>query len=105
MISRDPRCVYVADHQHEVALVLALLRDDGIDGVAANEATLGGLEGVTGWVPRAGIKGIEIWVGDLADADRARTLLAQRTAEVQAVRTARKARTGAVDVTCPECGR
>ena len=103
MISRDSRCVYVADHQHEVALVLALLREDGIEGNAANSATLGGLEGVTGWVPRAGTKGIEIWVNDLSEADKARTLLAQRMAEVQEVRTARQTRTGTVDVTCPKC--
>ncbi len=103
MISRDSRCVYVGDYQHEIALVIALLAEEGIEAEAMNEATLGGLEGLSGWVPRAGLKGIEIWVKDPAQADSARQLLARRMAEVQAVKQDRESRTGTVVVVCPSC--
>ena len=103
MISRDPRCVYVGDHQHEVSLVVALLSEEGIDADAVNDATLGGLEGVVSIVPRAGIKGIEVWVKDLTQADAARTILAEHAAEVQAKQAARLSRSGSVTVVCPSC--
>src|SRR5258707_15774991 len=105
MISRDPRCVHVADHQHEVAPILALLRDKGIESTAVNDATLGGLESMTGWVPRDEALGIEIWVNDVARADEARAMLARRAAEVQDMHVAREARMGTVDVECPSCGQ
>jgi transcription initiation factor IIE alpha subunit len=105
MISRDQRCVHVADHQHEVAFVLAILRDEGIEATATNEATHGGVEGLTGWIPRAGIKGIEIWVNDLDSVETARTILSQRLAEIQELRDARKTRTGTVDVMCTDCNQ
>jgi len=103
MISRDQRCVFVADYHHEAALVIGLLAEEGIEATVVNDATLGGIEGVVGIVPRAGIKGLEVWVNDLAQATRAREVVAQRAEEVKAKRAARAARTGSVDVQCPAC--
>lgn len=105
MISRDPRCVFVANQQHEAALVIALLGEEGIEADVVNSATLGGLEGVVGIIPRAGIKGMEVWVQDASKAEAARELLARQTADVQAIRAARQSRTGNVDVPCSACGR
>src|SRR5262245_8306376 len=103
MISRDPRCVFVAGQQHEAALVIALLEEEGIEAALVNDATLGGLEGVAGIVPRAGIKGMEVWVQDVAKAGAAREYLDRRTEEVRALRDARQSRTGIVEVVCPSC--
>src|SRR5262249_35508875 len=103
MISRDRRCVFVADYHHEAALVISLLAEESIDAAVVNDATLGGLEGVVSIIPRAGIKGLEVWVNDVAQADRAREVLARRDEEVTAKRAARAARSGSVDVQCPAC--
>ncbi len=103
MISRDSRCVYVGDYLHEIALVIALLAEGGIEAEAMNEATFGGIEGLTSIVPRAGQKGFEIWVKDPTQAAPARQILAQRMAEVQAVKQDRESRTGTVVVVCPSC--
>jgi hypothetical protein len=104
MISRDQRCVYVANFQHEVALVIGLLGEEGIEAVAVNDATLGGLEGVVGIVPRAGIKGIEVWVPDVSRVDEARAILNRRMQEVNVAKNARQSRTGTDIVSCTECG-
>ncbi|HEY1376796.1 MAG TPA: hypothetical protein VGF55_08370, partial [Gemmataceae bacterium] len=45
--------------------------------------------------------GVEVWVKNPADADRARQLLAERAAEVEA----KANRTGTVEARCEECGQ
>jgi hypothetical protein len=66
-----------------------------------NELTYGGFEGLTAILPgKLSLRGIEVWVTDLADADQARQLLAERAAEMQA----KANRTGTVEARCEECG-
>ena len=105
MISRDQRCVYVVDNLADGGLVIALLGEEGIEAEIINSATLGGLEGVASLAPRAGIKGMEVWVHDLSKVQRATQLLEERFEQVRARRAQREARTGTIDAVCEECGK
>ncbi len=105
MISRDQRCVYVVDNFADGGLVVALLGEEGIEAEIINSATLGGLEGVASMAPRAGIKGMEVWVHDLAKVEPAKQILEERFEQVRSLRAQREARTGTIDAACEECGR
>src|SRR5690242_5389848 len=102
MYYRDPKCVFVEGESLARAnLVVGWLAGHGIAAEVMNELTYGGFEGLTAMLPgKLSLRGIEVWVTDPADADRARQLLAQQAAEVEA----KANRTGTVEATCEECG-
>jgi Putative prokaryotic signal transducing protein len=102
MYYRDPKCVFVEGESLARAnLVVGWLAGHGIAAEVMNELTYGGFEGLTAMLPgKLSLRGIEVWVTDPADADRARQLLAQQAAEVEA----KANRTGMVEATCEECG-
>jgi Putative prokaryotic signal transducing protein len=103
MYYRDPKCVYVEGESVARAnLVVGWLAARGIAAEVMNEMTLGGFEGLTAILPqKLSLRGVEVWVKDPADADRARQLLADRDAEMQA----KANREGTVQADCEECGR
>jgi hypothetical protein len=99
---RDPKCVHVDDNLARANLVAAWLGSQGIPADVMNELTLGGFEGLVSILPsKLSFRGVEVWVKDPADADRARQLLAEHAAELQA---AKANRTGTVEAVCEECG-
>lgn len=103
MISRDRRCVAVANNSAEAGMIVALLGGFGIEAEVMNEATQGGLVGVTGLVPRAGLFGLEIWVNDLTRIPEAIKLLTAENERFMNLRDDRQSRTGNVIVACDEC--
>lgn len=102
MYYRDPKCVFVEGESLARAnLVVGWLAGHGIAAEVMNELTYGGFEGLTAILPgKLSLRGIEVWVSDPADADRARRLLADRAAELEA----KANRTGTAEATCEECG-
>ncbi|MGL6094264.1 MAG: hypothetical protein ACRC7O_00500 [Fimbriiglobus sp.] len=102
---RDPKCVYVADDFGTAGLVVSWLAGLGIEAMIMDEATLGGLEGLTAWAPgRVSTRGLEVWVKDPDTAADARTQLDAKAAEIAAMKAARAARVGTVTAICEECG-
>jgi predicted Zn-ribbon and HTH transcriptional regulator len=69
-----------------------------------NEATLGGYEGVTGWVPGFSHKGVEAWVLDPVHIEPAKKFLDDEMKSVQVLKDKRVARRGIVAAVCEECG-
>ncbi len=102
MYYRDPKCVFVeVESMARANLVAGWLAGHGIAAEVMNEMTYGGFEGLTAMLPgKLSLRGIEVWVTDPADADRARQLLAERAAELEA----KANRTGTVEAKCDECG-
>ena len=102
MYYRDPKCVHVEHNLARARLIVAWLGSHGIPAEVMDEMTLGGFEGLVSILPsKLSFRGVEVWVLDPADADRARQLLAEHAAELQA---ARAGRTGEVEAVCEECG-
>lgn len=102
---RDPKCVFVADDFGTAGVVVGWLAGHGIEAAVMDQATLGGLEGLTWAAPgRVSTRGLEVWVADANQADAARSLLESKTAEVQAMKAARTNRTGTVTAVCEDCG-
>jgi ribosomal protein L37AE/L43A len=104
MIYRDPKCVFVADSPAQAQLIVVWLADHNIAAEAMNQSTLGGLEGLT-WLSRTGVSasGIEVWVLDPAQADQARDLIAQHSAQL-ATKAAERSAAGDIEATCEDCG-
>jgi hypothetical protein len=101
MIYRDPRCVHVDDSLAHANLVVVWLESQGIFAQVMNELTLGGFDGLVSILPnKLGIRGVEVWVDDPANAERARQMLAEH-AELL---VSKAARSGNVDALCEECG-
>jgi hypothetical protein len=102
MDGRDPRCVYVAYRSMgEAAVVASFLEQHGIASEVMNQATLGGLEGLTALVPGVSSRGIEVWVLDPGRVREAVGLLAEAEAE----RLVQKDEEGEpIYVMCEECG-
>jgi len=101
MDGRDPRCVFVAHKMSEAVVVASALNQQGFPAQVMDEATLGGLAGLTGWVPGVSITGVEVWVLDL---DRVRDAVAF-LAEAEATRAAVADEPGEpLVVDCDECG-
>lgn len=106
MSYRDPKCVYVADDFGMAGLIVSWLGTHDIEAVIMDEATLGGLEGLTAFAPgRVSTRGLEVWVVDADRAEAANTLLADQASEIQAKRAAKSDRTGTVSVDCEACGQ
>lgn len=102
---RDPKCIYVADSFAMAGLVQSWLASHDILVQIMDEATLGGLQGLTWMAPGVSIRGLEVWAVDPAQAEPARVLLAEKEAEIKALRAERTTRTGIIEATCPECGK
>ena len=105
MINRDRRCVHVVTEAVLGEVLVNWLGTHGIASEVMDGGTNGGFEGVTWMVPGPSYKGIEVWVLDPADIERAISLLAEKATEVAALATARQARTGEIEARCEECGR
>jgi len=106
LIARDHRCVYVANSPGEAGVVVAWLAEQGIAAKEMNQATLGGLLGLTPF-STTGVcsTGIEVWVMQVDDVDRALRLLAQRADALNWAAAARREATGTIDAVCEDCGR
>jgi hypothetical protein len=101
MFHRDPKCVHVDYNLAHAQLVVGWLGSHGIAAEVMNEMTLGGFEGLVSILPsKLSFRGVEVWVNNPADADRARQLIADHAAELQA---SRGNRTGEVEAVCEEC--
>lgn len=102
---RDPRCVFVADDFGTAGVVVSVLGAHDIEAVIMDEATQGGLEGLTWMAPgRVSTRGLEVWATTPEEAARGRAILAEQTAAIRAAAAARAARTGPVTATCEACG-
>jgi hypothetical protein len=104
MIYRDPKCVFVGDSLGLAEVVALWLTDHGIAAEVTNPATLGGLDGLT-WLSRNAVSasGIEVWVQEPAQAEQARQLVAQHSAEL-AAKAAERGTAGDIAVVCEACG-
>jgi hypothetical protein len=105
MIYRDPKCVYVANSPGEAGVIVAVLAGEGIAAEAMNQATLGGLLGLTPYsATGVSAAGIEVWVHDPAQAEPAREFLAEHAARAVARAAGIPADAVPVEVECEECG-
>jgi hypothetical protein len=74
MISRDPKCVFVADDMAHATVVANWLESRSIPAKVMDSMTLGGLDGLTGWTG-VSARGIEVWVQQTDDVERALALI------------------------------
>jgi hypothetical protein len=79
MISRDPKCVFVASDAAQAAVVANWLEHQSIPARVMDTMTLGGLDGLTAWTG-VSARGIEVWVLRPDDAERARALVEEHNA-------------------------
>ncbi len=100
MSDLDPRCVHVDNETATATLVASWLTAQGIPAKITNE-NIGGFEGLTSVSTSLGSNGVEVWVDDLADADRAKQLLAEKAAELK---SAHPVVSLPVEAECDECG-
>lgn len=105
MIYRDPKCVFVAKDGPSANMIAGLLTGAGFPAQVMNEATLGGFEGLTGWVPGYSHKGMEVWVIDPDHVEPAKKLLEEETKTAEEQKRKREQRTGTVTAVCEECGK
>lgn len=103
MISRAPRCVFVANDAAQAAVVVNWLEHEDVPAQVMDTLTHGGLEGLTAWTGVSS-RGIEVWVIQQVDSDRARALIAQHQQSLSSL-LMKKAATGPVSARCEECGR
>ena len=75
MISRDPKCVFVANDVATATVVANWIEHQGIPAKVMDAMTLGGLEGLTAWTG-VSARGIEVWVVQPDDAKRAQARMA-----------------------------
>jgi hypothetical protein len=101
-MNRDPRCVFVSHNMSEAVVTAAWLNERGVPAEVMSQATLGGLEGLTGWAPGVSLRGIEVWVDKAEDVPAARDLLVQHEA-VLAERARAAEAAGPIQVHCEEC--
>jgi hypothetical protein len=90
MINRDPKCVFVVDRMSKAEVIVFLLGENKIAAQVMKAEEVPGAD-----------NRIEIWVNDIADAERARELIAQRQ---EALRE-KAARTHTVKAECYACGK
>ncbi len=106
MIYRDPKCVFVADTPGMAEVIVLFLGEHNIAAQVMNPETLGGFVGLTP-LSSTGISshGIEVWIHNLADAEYARNLIAQREDVLKEKAARAKTRLGTVKAECDECGK
>ncbi len=102
MFYRDPMCVFVASDAGQAAAVVNWLEQQDVPARMMDTMTMGGLEGLTGWVG-VSARGIEVWVLRQADAERAKALVAEHHQAITAL-LEKKASAGPVFADCEECG-
>jgi hypothetical protein len=103
--SRDPKCVYVADSMGLAEVVATWLAEQGFPAEVMNQATLGGLRGLTPYaLSGVSADGVEVWVQDAAHADDARKALAEQARRAAAEQAAREA-APPVEVVCEDCNQ
>ena len=106
MIHRDPKCVFVADSPGRGEVIVLFLGENNIAAQVMDPETLGGFLGLTP-LSSTGISanGIEVWVHDLSDAERAKELIAQREGVLKEKAEKAAERTGTVQAKCDDCGK
>jgi hypothetical protein len=102
MISRDPKCVFVASDAAQAAVVANWLEHQSIPARVMDTMTLGGLDGLTAWTG-VSARGIEVWVLRPDDAERARALVEEHNA-LQSDLEAQDPASRPVLAFCEECG-
>jgi hypothetical protein len=102
---RDPRCVFVAESIAMADLVAGWLEGHDIRAEVMNRNTRGGFEGLSLVSPNGvSSNGIEVWVLDPEQAQRAVELLAEKEMQKIARTAAKEASGEPIDVVCEECG-
>jgi hypothetical protein len=84
MVFRDPKCVFVANDVAQATVVANWLETQSIPAKVMDSMTLGGLEGLNPWTG-VSARGIEVWVLQPHDVERARALIEEH-AESQSSR-------------------
>jgi hypothetical protein len=106
MYYRDPKCVFVGDNLGVAHALVAFLAGREIEAQVMNELTMGGFEGLTAWLPgNASLRGLEVWVVNPDDAERARQIIAENDEELKRAQSSRIQRTEPVTAICEECGK
>lgn len=103
--NRDPHCVFVGTSPALADVAVTLLGSHGIQTQVMDRATLGGLLGLTP-LSASGVSsdGVEIWVINLDDAEKARRIIDEQNEQWQE-RLAEKKELGPVDAECDSCGK
>src|SRR5262245_66218929 len=94
MLHRDPKCVYVTDRASKAEVIVLLLGENNIAAQLVNPVNLAGQE-------LGSANGIEVWVNDFADAERAMEVIARH----REVLKEKAERTYIVKVECYVCGK
>ena len=102
MISRDPKCVFVADDVSRATVVANWLESQGIPARVMDLMTLGGLDGLNAWTG-VSARGIEVWVLQTDDVNQALTLIEEQE-ESQRDSEHQDAASQPVLVFCEACG-
>lgn len=102
MTFRDPKCVFVADDVAHATVVANWLEHQGIPARVMDSMTLGGLDGLSGWIG-VSARGIEVWVQRTDDVDKAVALLEERK-ELQDEREGLETASRPILVFCETCG-
>ena len=98
-MSKDKRCVFVADTQAAAQGTALWLESQGIEIHLVDKTTLGFSHGVSFASNDPAADGWQIWVKDLTQVELARELLHERE---EAKR--QKSELGTIEATCEECG-
>jgi hypothetical protein len=102
---RDPRCVYVAQSIGEADVVANYLEQNNIRAEVMNRNTRGGFEGLSLVSPNAvSVYGMEVWVLDPAQVQKAIQLLAEQEMLKITRKAAKEASGEPIDVVCEDCG-
>jgi hypothetical protein len=95
--------VFVTHKLTDAVVTATWLTGQGVPARVMDEMTLGGLQGLTAWVPGVSLHGIEVWVEDLDHVSRARELLVDHEAFLGRRAQAAEA-AGPIEAVCEECG-
>ena len=106
MIDRDAKCVFVANTLGEAEAATTWLDGEGIAAQVVDVNAVGDLDGLMALSPTGvGQRGVEVWVKDAADIERARILLTEHEAAMKAKAKVRADDATPVDVVCEECSK
>lgn len=98
-MSKNKRCVFVADTQASAIGVSHWLRNLGIENVLVDKTTLGISNGVSFFSDDPSGDGWQIWVNDLEDVEQAHQMLEERERKKESQREQ-----GSIESTCEACG-
>ena len=102
MLFRDPKCVFVANDVALATVVANWFEHQGIPAKVMDTMTLGGLEGLNAWTG-VSARGIEVWVLQPDDVERARALIEEHKEFQSDVKT-QDLVTQSVLAFCEKCG-